>query len=230
MASVNVIIVAAGSGLRFGAPLPKQFCNLNGRPVVMTTIEALRSSLPEARLTLVINPDMEDLWLDLCSKHNFQSPEITHGGATRWESVRNAIIKSDEAEIILVHDAVRPMISDKIIKPLMSAITSDNSVDGAIPAVPVTDSLRIVKEDGTSSSIDRNIMRAVQTPQAFKGDRLRKAYSLPYRREFTDDASVMESAGFSHIVLTEGSHDNIKITNPGDIAVAEILIKERTGK
>ncbi|MDE6703816.1 MAG: 2-C-methyl-D-erythritol 4-phosphate cytidylyltransferase, partial [Muribaculaceae bacterium] len=121
MASVNVIIVAAGSGLRFGAPLPKQFCNLNGRPVVMTTIEALRSSLSEARLTLVINPDMEDLWLDLCSKHNFKSPEIIHGGATRWESVRNAIIKSDKAEIILVHDAVRPMISDKIIKPLMSA-------------------------------------------------------------------------------------------------------------
>lgn len=230
MASVNVIIVAAGSGLRFGAPLPKQFCNLNGRPVVMTTIEALRYSLPDARLTLVINPDMEDLWFKLCSSNNFTSPEIVHGGATRWASVRNAIIKSDGAEIILVHDAVRPMVSDKITKPLLTIVSSDNSIDGAIPSVPVTDSLRIVKEDGRSSSIDRNILRAIQTPQAFKGDRLRKAYSLPYRPEFTDDASVMEAAGFSRIVLTEGSPDNIKITNPGDIAVAEILIKERNEK
>lgn len=230
MASVNVIIVAAGSGLRFGAPLPKQFCNLNGRPVVMTTIDALRSSLPDARMTLVINADTDELWRKLCKEHNFKSPEIVHGGSTRWESVRNAIEKSGKTEIILVHDAVRPLVSDKIISQLLAGLCSDNSVDGAIPAVPVTDSLRIIKEGGKSTSIDRNHIRAVQTPQAFKGDKLRKAYRYPYRPDFTDDASVMESAGFNKIVLTEGSPDNIKITNPGDIAIAEILMKERSGK
>ncbi|MDE5554663.1 MAG: 2-C-methyl-D-erythritol 4-phosphate cytidylyltransferase [Muribaculaceae bacterium] len=226
MPSVEIIIVAAGSGLRYGAPLPKQFCELAGRPVVMHTVDRLRHIMPDANITLVISRDMSDLWSDLCSKHSFASPEIAFGGATRWESVRNAIAAgSPEADIIMVHDAVRPLVTSEMIDSIKQAM-SDSDVDGAIPAVPVTDSLRVVGADGSSVSIDRSPMRAVQTPQAFKAMLLRKAYSMPYQDSFTDDASVMESAGFGNLKLTKGSPSNIKITNPGDIAVAELLMKQ----
>lgn len=223
MKSVDVIIVAAGSGLRYGAPLPKQYCELAGRPVAMHTINAIRQTLPEAHIILVISRDMEPLWHELCIRHHFTSPDIIYGGSTRWESVCNAI-NDCKSDIIMVHDAVRPLVTDRLVKSLLTTLESDDSVDGAIPAVPVTDSLRIYSNEGRSKSIDRAALRAVQTPQAFRGRLLRKAYTLPYQASFTDDASVMEAAGYDNIVLTEGSSVNIKITNPGDIAVAELFM------
>lgn len=226
MPSVEIIIVAAGSGLRYGAPLPKQFCELAGRPVVMHTVDRIRRILPDAKITLVISREMADLWHDLCLEHTFESPKITYGGATRWESVRNAIAAADpDAGIIMVHDAVRPLLTSEMIDSINQALT-DPDVDGAIPAIPVIDSLRIVNADGSSTSIDRSPIRAVQTPQAFRAKLLRNAYSLPYKDSFTDDASVMEAAGFGNLKLTQGSPSNIKITNPGDIAVAELLMKQ----
>lgn len=226
MPSVEIIIVAAGSGLRYGAPLPKQFCELAGRPLIMHTIDRLATIMPDASLTLVISREMEDYWLELCRKHNFSSPRIAFGGAIRWESVQNALIAGSKcADIIMVHDGVRPLVGRPIIEGLLSAL-SDATVDGAIPVIPVTDSLRFILDDGSSISIDRSPMRSVQTPQAFRADRLRKAYTEPFRDSFTDDASVMESAGFTNLVLTKGSPSNIKITNPGDIAVAELLMKQ----
>lgn len=225
MPSIEIIIVAAGSGLRYGAPLPKQFCLLAGRPLLMHTIDRLRSLMPEAGLTIVISRDMADFWQKLCSDYKFRSPRIVFGGSSRWESVRNAISSSDEkADIIMVHDGVRPLVDSNIINGLTEAL-DDPDVDGAIPTIPVTDSLRAIRADGLSESVDRSIMRAVQTPQAFRANCLRQAYSLPYRDSFTDDASVMEAAGFSNLRLTGGSASNIKITNPGDIAVAELLMK-----
>lgn len=223
MKSVDVIIVAAGSGLRYGAPLPKQYCELAGRPVVMHTIDAIRQALPAAHIVLVISRDMEPLWHELCIKHHFISPDIIYGGSTRWESVSNAV-NNCESDIIMVHDSVRPLITDRLVGSLLTALESDDSIDGAIPAVPVTDSLRIYSNAGHSKSIDRAALRAVQTPQAFRGRLLRKAYTLPYQPSFTDDASVMEAAGYDNIVLTEGSSVNIKITNPGDIAIAELFM------
>lgn len=224
MPSVDIIIVAAGSGLRYGASLPKQFCLLSGRPLIMLTIDRMRELAPEADITLVISCDMSDFWNDLCREYSFATPRIAYGGSTRWESVSNALAShNSQAEIVMVHDGVRPLVDNSIIDNLYAAL-SDPSVDGAIPAVPVTDSLREVRHDGSSVSVDRSIMRAVQTPQAFRGDLLRKAYSLPYCDSFTDDASVMEAAGFSNFRLTKGSTSNIKITNPGDIAIAELLM------
>lgn len=223
MKTVDVIIVAAGSGLRYGAPLPKQYCELAGHPVVMHSIDAIRQILPKAQVLLVISRDMEYLWQELCIRHSFSSPSIVYGGTTRWESVNNALSHCN-SDIIMVHDAVRPIISDKMVSGLLSALESDDSLDGAIPAVPVTDSLRITDDRNRSKSIDRAPLRAVQTPQAFRGRLLRKAYTLPYQSSFTDDASVMEAAGYDNIVLTKGSTANIKITNPGDIAVAEVLM------
>lgn len=226
MPSVQIIIVAAGSGLRFGAPLPKQFCLLDGRPVVMHTIDRLRQILPDATLTLVISPDMADFWSDLCRRHYFSSPDVVFGGATRWHSVSNAIKSCPlNADIIMVHDAVRPLVTAEMIADI-GRVLDDPAVDGAIPAVAVTDSLRQLASDGSSVSVDRSPMRAVQTPQAFRADLLRRAYSLPYRESFTDDASVMEAAGYNNLRLSKGSYSNIKITNPGDIDIAELFLRQ----
>lgn len=227
MPSVHVIIVAAGSGLRFGTPLPKQFCDLEGRAVVMHTIDAFRHLLPDAKLTLVISATMRELWQRLCAESGYESPHIAYGGATRWESVRNALSETSAyaSDIIMVHDAARPVISSKMIGRILAGFDEEGKIDGVIPAVAVTDSLRLVGADGRSESIDRNRLRAVQTPQAFIGYKLRKAYELPYRDTFTDDASVMEAAGYDNLLLVDGCTSNIKITNPGDMELASIHLK-----
>lgn len=218
------IIVAAGSGSRYGSDIPKQFCDMNGRPVLMTTIERLRHVGGE--MILVLSPQWFDFWTDQCEKHSFLSPRVVGGGETRWESVRNALMTvSENIDIVSVHDGARPLVTKDIALSAIEAVV--RGADGAIPAVAVTDSLRKLTADGHSEMVDRSMFRAVQTPQVFEATRLKKAYSLPYNPLFTDDASVMEAAGYTNIVLTPGSVHNIKITNPGDIALACFLLSEK---
>ena len=226
MARMHVIIVAGGSGARFGAPLPKQFCLLSGKPVVMHAIDALRSACPAAATTLALAKSEFDRWERLCKQYNFNSPTIAPGGATRWESVKNALATvADDCRLVLIHDGARPLPSKTMIDALLSAM-KDVHAQGAVPAVAVTDSLRLMAEDGVNSEpFDRSKLRAVQTPQAFRFDLLMKAYELPYKAEFTDDASVMEAAGFKNIVITPGEPTNLKITHPLDIAIAEAILK-----
>lgn len=221
------IIVAAGSGSRFGAPLPKQFCNLaDGRPVLMTTIERLRQADPGADMIVVLSEDMTERWLEMCRECGFDSPRIAKGGATRWHSVRSALGMVDIAatDVVTVHDGARPVVSKAIVSDVLDAVRA--GADGAIPAVAVTDSLRMTGADGDRSShaVDRTLFRAVQTPQAFRAASLLEAYRLDWRPEFTDDASVMEAAGFTDIVLTQGSPLNIKITHPGDLEIADLYL------
>jgi len=226
--NAHIIIVAAGSGSRFGSVLPKQYCLLAGRPVLMHSIERMRSAMPGAGITLVISGAMVDLWRGLCAEHGFRSPRIVFGGATRSESVRNALFSLDgDYDIILVHDGARPLVDVACVKEVVAAM-SDEDVDGAIPAVPVTDSLRVVRSDGTSGTVNRTCYRAVQTPQAFRADKLIKAYSS-VKDSFSDDASLMEQSGYNRIVLTVGSPANIKITNPMDIAIAEHILSMKQG-
>lgn len=127
----------------------------------------------------------------------------------------------------MVHDGVRPLVSGHILDSLLEGLASDQQAQGAIPAIAVTDSIRQIGGNGMSKAIERSSLRAVQTPQAFRASLLRKAYTLPYMSSFTDDASVMEAAGYNRLILTEGDPDNIKITNPGDIAVASLIISRR---
>ena len=217
------IIVAAGSGCRFGATLPKQFCLMGERPVVMETISRMRRFGGEdADILLVISADMEGLWQELCESHSFVSPPTVHGGATRAESVRNALAHplARKADIITVHDAARPLLTQRLMDAVMALRPGSH---GNIPVVKVTDSLRMVGKDG-SVAVDRSEFRAVQTPQAFRGEMLRKAYEQPLSPAFTDDASVMEAAGFSRLDLVEGDSCNIKITNPGDIDIALLYL------
>lgn len=222
--SVHIIIVAAGTGSRFGGTVPKQFCLLDGRPVLMHTIGRMHHALPDASLTVVLSPAMTGLWEQLCREHGFVSPPVIPGGDTRSDSVRHAVLALDhEPDIILVHDGARPLASDRCIRATVQAIVP--GVDGAIPATPVTDSLRRIMPDGPSQAVDRDDFRSVQTPQAFSGPELIAAYRS-CGGSFSDDASIMQHCGHTNIVLTPGEPSNIKITNPIDLAIAEILLHQ----
>ena len=217
------IIVAAGSGSRFGANLPKQYCLLNGRPVLMHTIDNMRVAMPNSHIILVLNKDFVEYWGELCGEYSFESPMVVTGGDTRWQSVKNAIdVIPATAEIITVHDGARPIVEEKMVERLINAL--DNA-PGAIPVVSVTDSLRQVNENG-SIPVDRSLYKAVQTPQAFHADKLKEAYSLPFTPTFTDDASVMAALGYD-VMLVEGDTYNIKITHPLDIEIAQLYLRQR---
>ena len=217
------IIVAAGSGSRFGAALPKQYCLMNGRPVLMLTIENMRVALPDSHIVLVLNKDFVDYWAELCEQYSFVSPRVVVGGDSRWQSVKNAVDTIPrEAEVITVHDGARPIVDRMMVERLIAAL---DDAPGAIPVVSVTDSLRRVNEQG-SAPVDRSQYKAVQTPQAFHADKLVAAYSLPFNPTFTDDASVMAALG-NDVALVEGDTYNIKITNPLDIEIAQIYLRQR---
>lgn len=226
------VVVAGGSGRRFGGELPKQYCLLEGRPVVMHTIERMRRALlPYGcadNVVLAIHPDCKELWDDLCREYRFESPRVVFGGETRWHTVSNSLqtVPDGFDGIVLVHDAARPLVSPEVTGRLVEAVMA--GAQGAVPVVAVTDSLRRVAEDADdafgSSSVDRSLFRAVQTPQAFDCKLLRIAYSRPYRDVMTDDASVMELAGFDRIATVEGDARTLKITHPADIATAAFYL------
>lgn len=209
-----VIIAAGGVGSRFGAAVPKQFCELLGTPVLLHAIGQFRKTLPEATIAVVISPD----WADILPAGTITASP----GKTRWESVKNALdaTRAIEADAILVHDGARPLVTPAVIRGVIDALADHQ---GAIPVVDVTDSLR--SADGSPAR--REDFRAVQTPQGFRAGLLRQAYELPYDVCFTDDASVMSAAGFTDMVLTPGDPTNIKITNPLDLKIAEVILENR---
>ena len=209
-----VIIAAGGVGSRFGAAVPKQFCELCGMPVLLHTIRQFRQTLPDAILAVVISPEWSDILPD--------GIITAIPGNTRWESVKNALTATAgfSADAILVHDGARPLVTPQVISGVINALAEHQ---GAIPVVDVIDSLRCA--DGTPAR--REDFRAVQTPQGFRADLLRKAYELPFDHKFTDDASVMTSAGYTDIALTQGDPTNIKITNPLDLKIAEVILQNR---
>lgn len=220
------IIVAAGSGSRFGANLPKQYCLLESRPVLMHTIENMRKACPGSNIVLVISKSHNELWDRLCDEYGFDSPPVVYGGETRWQSVKNAVdvIPDGAVDVITVHDGARPFIDRQLMNNVLAGVTD---CSGAIPVIPVNDSLRMILADGRSCPVDRSEYRAVQTPQAFRADRLIKAYKLPYRDSFTDDASVMKAAGYDDIRLVEGNPRNIKITLPDDVEIASVYMRKK---
>lgn len=221
------IVVAAGSGSRFGSDLPKQFLPLEGRPVLMHAIDALRRALPGAHCRVVLSRDMADYWMSLCRAHGFDSPRVVTGGETRWHSVHNALSAIDAAtRYVLVHDGARPLPSPEMIRHVAEALRSGRAA--AIPAIAPVDSLRLLNADGHSTALDRSRVRAVQTPQGFEVSTLLQAYRQPWRSEFTDDASVVEAAGVTDIVLTEGSPTNLKITRPLDLEVASLYMRHHS--
>lgn len=220
------IIVAAGTGSRFGAPLPKQFCHLGGRPLLMSTIDSVRSADPQAAIVLVLSRQMIGPWREMCAEASFDISDIiiAAGGASRAESVSNALASVPDrcTGWISVHDGARPVVSAELIERIAQARRPD--IHGIIPATAVTDSLREAEADGSSHAVDRSRFRAVQTPQSFPASLLKDAYLRASGQAFTDDASVMEAAGYTNLVLVEGDPRNIKVTHPADIAVAALYL------
>lgn len=218
------IIVAGGSGTRFGAELPKQFLELGGKPILMRSIEAFANSGNCPVDVIVTLPsDQMDLWQRLCDRYGFDVPHrVVPGGETRWHSVKHALDSMgdvNEVDIIAVHDGVRPMVTADVICRTIVAARRDGA---AIPVVALNDSVRQVVGEA-NHALDRSTLRAVQTPQAFDARLLLDAYSLPYQPTFTDDASVVEQLGHP-ITLVEGDPHNLKITRPMDLALAEYLL------
>ncbi len=219
------LIVAGGKGMRMGAELPKQFLPIGGRPVLMHTLEAFARAMPSLHLVLVLPPAQQDFWKDLCRQHGFTLPHsIAPGGETRFHSVRNGLltIDTEEEAIVGVHDGVRPFASADVIRRCYEAARLRGA---AVPVVPVVETLRQLHHDG-SRTVDRSRFRLVQTPQTFRLTLLRQAYEQPYRDDFTDDASVVEACGHP-IALVEGNKENIKLTTPFDLTIAEAIIASR---
>lgn len=206
-----------------GGEIPKQFRSLCGRPVLWWSMKAFKDEDPATHLILVLPEEFVSLWNDffltLPEEERFHH-EIAKGGKTRGESVQNGLSLVDDDSIVAIHDAARPLVSPLIISSGWDKLKNEVAV---IPAVPVTDSLRFIKNTEESEGVNRDLYVAVQTPQIFKTSLLKEAYKEAGDKVFSDDAAVMENAGY-HVALYPGSYDNMKITNPKDMAIASVLM------
>jgi len=213
-----VIIVAGGKGLRMGAEVPKQFLPVGGIPVLMRTLMRFREYSQALNIILVLPKAQQDYWRGLCQQHQFNIPyELADGGRTRYHSVKNglALIPDDAEGVVGVHDGVRPFVAVDVIGRCYDKARTERA---AIPVVPVVETLRHVGE----GNVMRDDYRLVQTPQTFDIKLLKEAFSLPYRESFTDDASVVEAWGHT-VAMVDGNRENIKITTPFDLAIAQHL-------
>lgn len=216
------VIVAGGKGLRMGASIPKQFLPVNGLPVLMLTIKRFREYDGSLRIILVLPKEQHEYWNELCKNYHFTDAyAVVEGGETRFHSVRNglAAIPDDTQGVVGIHDGVRPFPSVEVIRACYETARTAKAV---IPVVPVVETVRHIVAGGKTETVDRADYRLVQTPQTFDIQMLKQAYAQPYRDCFTDDASVVESAGHE-VTLIEGNRENIKITTPFDLRIARIL-------
>ena len=226
-----IIIVAGGKGLRMGSDIPKQFLPVGGKPVLMRTLERFREYSPTLQIILVLPKAQQDYWRQLCQQYQFPLPVeegvrggsylLADGGETRFHSVQNglALIPDDAEGVVGVHDGVRPFPSIEVIRNCYETAREKKAV---IPVIPVVETVRQL-EGATSFTVPRDDYRLVQTPQCFDIQLLKAANRQPYNDGFTDDASVVEAYGFD-ITLVEGNRENIKITTPYDLKIAEALI------
>ena len=217
-----VIIVAGGKGLRMGSDIPKQFLPIGGKPVLMRTLERFRTYSDDLQIILVLPEAQQDYWRQLCEEYHFDVEyQLANGGQTRFHSVQNGLaLVPDNAEgVVGVHDGVRPFPSIEVIRNCYETAKEKKAV---IPVIPVVETVRHLENEG-SVTVPRSDYRLVQTPQTFDIQLLKAANHQPYNDGFTDDASVVESYGHA-ITLVEGNRENIKITTPYDMKIAEVLI------
>lgn len=216
-----VIIVAGGSGKRMGSDLPKQFIEVAGKPILMHTIEQFYRYASSITIILVLPEDQHNYWNELLIKYNFNiSHTVVCGGKERFHSVKNGMTKCSEQGLIAVHDGVRPLVSQSTIRQCFAAASKQKAV---VPAIPANESIRKVV-DGKNTALDRSQYYMIQTPQVFNSKLLYKAYEQDFSPLFTDDASVVEAMGQT-VTLVEGNAENIKITRPMDLKIAEVLLK-----
>ena len=214
------LIVAGGAGTRMGTDIPKQFLELAGKPVLMHSIERFRAFDNTIGIIVVIPEKQFTLWESLKEKHSFSvSHTLVKGGPSRFFSVKNGLQNVDDNAIVAIHDGVRPLVSKDTI---MRCFSAAGEFGNAIPVISLSDSVRMVTENG-NIPVNRNCLRIIQTPQVFNAGLIKKAYLQDFRPETTDDAMLLEKSG-ERIHLVEGNRENIKITNPEDMTIAEALI------
>ena len=216
-----------------GGELPKQFIPIEGRPVLMHTLDTFHTCDSSIEIILVLPRDHQPYWQELCREYQFAVPHrIADGGATRFHSVQNGLALADAPEaLVAVHDGVRPFVSHEVIRRCYQDAEQYGAV---VPVIPVVETVRqLIKEDDLtcrdgivnsgSVTVPRDAYRLVQTPQTFRASLLRRAYEQPFCEAFTDDASVVEALGAA-VHLVEGNRENIKLTTPFDLIVARALL------
>lgn len=220
------VIVAGGSGMRMGTLVPKQFLELQGKPLLWHTVSVFLDAFSDIEIILVLPETYLQTGREIIGTTKDPGRiRVTAGGETRFQSVKKGLDFIDQHSIVFVHDGVRCLLStDLITRCYNSAIEKGN----AIPAVSAVDTIRIETVAG-NSLINREKVRLIQTPQTFFSDIIKPAFEQDYRESFTDEASVVEQLGVK-IHLIEGETTNIKITRPIDILIAEKILEEREGK
>ena len=216
-----VIIVAGGKGLRMGGDIPKQFLPVGGKPILMRTIDRFLQYDEKMQVVLVLPESQQEYWRTLCDEYHFSQPyTLANGGETRFHSVKNGLaLVSPDAQLIGVHDGVRPFVSLDTIRATYEAASLSEAV---VPVIEVVETVRHLV-DGKSVTVPRSDYRLVQTPQVFSASLLRQAYEQLYTDFFTDDASVVERFGHP-VTLVPGNRENIKITTPFDLTIAEAIM------
>jgi len=215
-----VVIVAGGSGKRMGIDTPKQFLELAGRPVLMHTIERFRTFSESIEIITVLPENQLRFWNELQKKYSFSIPHtLVKGGLHRFFSVKHGLEFVGNNGLVAVHDGVRPLVSTETIKRCFETAEKCGT---AIPVVSPSDSVRLIEEN-SSRPLNRTLIKQIQTPQVFKTELLKNAYKQEYDPSFSDDATVVEKTGVK-INLVEGNRENIKITNPEDLFIAQTLL------
>lgn len=219
----HALIVAAGKGARMNTPVPKQFLEVAGKPVLLHALDAFRRYSKEIRIVLVLNEADFPAWELLRKKHRVDGPlEVQKGGATRFQSVKNGLGSIRDGGLVAIHDGARPLVSEGIIRESFRLA----SIHGAaVATVPLKESIRRIA-GAESEGMDRSQFRIIQTPQTFDVTLITAAYSAEEDPSLTDDASVAERAGH-RIMLFDGSYENIKVTTPEDLVIAEALLRAR---
>lgn len=216
----TVLVVAGGKGMRMQADIPKQFIEIEGRPILMHTLETFSQYDAKIQLILVLPEFQIEFWKSLCIEHEFVIPhKIIHGGETRFHSVKNGLNALVGDGLVAIHDGVRPLVSQATIARCFKGA---EEFGAAIPTIDLVESLRYVDAFG-NKSVDRSAYQLVQTPQVFELKLLKDAYNQEFSPLFTDDASVVEAYG-NTIHLVEGNRENIKITTAFDLQLAAFLM------
>ncbi len=214
------VIVAGGSGTRMGSDLPKQFLKINNKPLLFYTLEVFLRAYNDLKIILVVPDAYIEMAREIIDAYFDESRiVITVGGATRFESVKKGLQLVEEESVVFVHDAVRCLVTTALIQRCYEKALETGS---AIPVISCSDSTRLITEEG-SEPLEREKLMLVQTPQAFHSKILLPAYQIDYKERFTDEATVVEAFGMK-VSLVDGDRNNIKVTHPLDLAIAERLL------
>ena len=227
--NIYIIITAGGVGRRMGGKTAKQFIELEGKPVLLRTIDMFRKWYPNANIILTLPQEYKEYWRNYCFENNLWFKHIiASGGITRFHSVKNALEYVPDGALVAVHDGVRPFVPKRVLACLFGFDFANEGVAGVIPVMPSIESMRIYTygADGMpdgSRTVNRDEYMFVQTPQVFDSTILKECYKKPYSPAFTDDASVVESSGYK-VATTQGSRFNIKLTTPEDLLLARMFL------